>query len=76
MRGQGSIPGLHTMRISADGLRIYPRLPNPDRPRLSTNTDVRRKTGIAVFDEMLGGGIPAGYSRSSFARASRRARPA
>jgi circadian clock protein KaiC len=62
MRGQGSIPGLHTMRISADGLRIYPRLPNPDRPRLSTNTDVRRKTGIAVFDEMLGGGIPAGYS--------------
>jgi circadian clock protein KaiC len=62
MRGQGSIPGLHTMRISEEGLRIYPRLPNPDLPRTVPDTKIRRKTGIADFDQMLGGGIPAGYS--------------
>jgi circadian clock protein KaiC len=63
MRGQGSIPGLHTLKISGDGIRVYPRLPNPDRPRASTpDRETRRKTGIAAVDEMLGGGIPAGYS--------------
>ena len=29
MRGQGSTPGVHTMKISDAGIRIYPRLPNP-----------------------------------------------
>lgn len=63
MRGQGPIPGLHTMKISDAGIRIYPRLPNPDRPRAKpADPAVRRQTGIAGFDEMLGGGIPAGYS--------------
>lgn len=63
MRGQGSIPGLHTMKISDAGIRVYPRLPNPDRPRTKrSDRAIRRKTGIAAFDEMLGGGIPAGYS--------------
>ena len=63
MRGQGQVPGLHTMKISEAGLRVYPRLPNPDRPTArSTEHRQRRKTGIAGLDEMLGGGIPAGYS--------------
>ena len=63
MRGQGQIPGLHTMKISGAGVRVYPRLPNPDRPRARpVDRNVRRKTGIPTFDEMLGGGIPAGYS--------------
>jgi len=63
MRGQGQVPGLHTMKISEAGLRVYPRLPNPDRPAIrSTEHRQRRKTGIEGLDEMLGGGIPAGYS--------------
>ena len=63
MRGQGQVPGLHTMKISAAGLRIYPRLPNPDRPTTSsTDHRLRRRTGIQGLDAMLGGGIPAGYS--------------
>jgi circadian clock protein KaiC len=63
MRGQAPIPGLHTMRISDAGIRVYPRLPNPERPR-PKNVDhaTRRKTGVAALDDMLGGGIPAGYS--------------
>ena len=63
MRGQGPIPGLHTMKISAAGVRVYPRLPSADQVRSRTHLHhERRKTGIAAFDEMLGGGIPAGYS--------------
>lgn len=63
MRGQGPIPGLHTMKLSDAGVRVYPRLPNPDRPRPKiVDHAARRKTGIVAFDEMLGGGMPAGYS--------------
>lgn len=63
MRGQGQIPGLHTMKISDAGVRVYPRLPNPDRPRTAeADPSVRRGTGIAALDEMLGGGFPSGYS--------------
>lgn len=63
MRGQGQVPGLHTLKISEAGLRVYPRLPNPDRPTTRPiDHGQRRKTGVAGLDEMLGGGIPAGYS--------------
>jgi circadian clock protein KaiC len=63
MRGQSTIPGLHTVKISGEGLRIYPRLPNPEQVEAGhLNTTVRRATGIAELDEMLRGGIPTGYS--------------
>jgi circadian clock protein KaiC len=63
VRGQGQIPGLHTVKISDAGVRVYPRLPNPDRPTpRMTDPQQRRATGIAALDRMLGGGIPAGYS--------------
>src|SRR5688572_5978611 len=66
MRGQAPIPGLHTFRITEDGLRVFPRVilgpaalqhttpTEPERPRLST--------GVTRLDDMLGGGVPAGYS--------------
>jgi len=63
VRGQGQIPGLHTVKISGAGLRVYPRLPNPDRPTArSIDRQERRAIGVAALDKMLGGGIPAGYS--------------
>jgi circadian clock protein KaiC len=63
MRGQGQSPGLHTMRISDAGLRVYPRIPNPDehRPPMPEKS-VRRATGVAGLDEMMGGGIPTGFA--------------
>jgi len=63
MRGQASLLGLHTVKLSDAGVRVYPRLPNPDRPVVrAEKRDVRRGTGVAGIDEMLGGGIPSGYS--------------
>jgi circadian clock protein KaiC len=70
LRGQCDLPGLHTFRITADGVRVFPRLPKPeeDQPNErsaslpSTHHGQRLSTGVAGVDEMLHGGIPKGYS--------------
>ncbi len=63
MRGQAQIPGLQTMRITDDGLRIFPRIPKPEQTaRLFRPLDARLTTGVPVLDEMTGGGIPRGYA--------------
>jgi circadian clock protein KaiC len=62
LRGQASVPGLHTFRITADGLQAFPRTfglsgrvaRGPGRRRLSC--------GVAELDEMMGGGVPEGDS--------------
>jgi len=61
-RGQESMPGLHTCRITSEGLQIFPRsfglVDKKARPR-----PLRRiSTGVPSLDEMLGGGLPAGDS--------------
>jgi circadian clock protein KaiC len=59
MRGTAPLPGLHTMRITRDGVQVFPRilkrLIDTDNPR----PDVRLSVGVPELDEMLGGGIPA-----------------
>ena len=62
LRGQASIPGLHTFRITDEGLQTFPRnfglTGRVDKPR-----DRRRLScGIAALDAMMGGGIPEGDS--------------
>jgi circadian clock protein KaiC len=69
MRGQAPIPGLHTFRITGDGVQVFPRVivgaEETSRPAVA---GARRKPrerlslGVKGLDEMLGGGIPAGYS--------------
>ena len=67
LRGQGELPGLHTFRITADGLRVFPRIPKPHEDRTdgqhaSTTGPARLSTGLPALDDMLHGGIPRGYS--------------
>jgi circadian clock protein KaiC len=50
------------MRISGEGVRIYPRVLGPDDASKLESTGVRRGTGIAGLDAMIGGGIPPAYS--------------
>jgi circadian clock protein KaiC len=60
-RGMASMPGLHTMRLSSAGVRVFPR--TPERPEdVHPRGKGRLSTGIAGLDEMMGGGIPAGDS--------------
>lgn len=62
MRGQGQIPGLHTARISDAGYSVFPRLPTP--PEIPTEHPLQHRlsTGVPRLDELMGGGIPSGYS--------------
>jgi circadian clock protein KaiC len=67
MRGQANSQGSHTFRISKDGLHIFPRavVSRNAVPRAGASTPggpQRLSTGVAELDEMLGGGIPVGYS--------------
>ncbi len=62
MRGAAPTPGIHTFRISDDGIRVFPRAmrrPVHDRRPYSV---ARLSTGIPTLDEMLRGGIPCGDS--------------
>lgn len=65
MRGQATLPGLHSYRIDRSGIRVFtpahalvddrslaPVPPSPGRALL----------GIPELDTMLGGGLPRGYS--------------
>ncbi len=59
MRGQAPLPGLHTVRISKDGLDVFPRIIRRSLEPHRLPPDKRLSTGVAGVDEMLGGGIPA-----------------
>ena len=61
LRGQYSVPGLHTFRITDDGLHCFPRTFGlGDADHLKGRTRV--SSGVAKLDEMLNGGIPEGES--------------
>ena len=61
LRGVGPMPGLHTMRITSQGVQVFPRIPgNPPNQRGASER--RLSTGIAILDEMMSGGILAGDS--------------
>ena len=58
-RGRAPMPGLHTFRITGDGLQVFPRI--PEHTRLRHEQERRRlSTGVAGLDEMIGGGVVAG----------------
>jgi len=62
MRGQGQIPGLHTSRITDAGYTVFPRLLKPVEVITDDPLKHRLSTGSQGLDELLGGGIPSGYS--------------
>jgi circadian clock protein KaiC len=68
MRGLAQSPGLHTFRINKKGIEIFPRAISPVDPvhlqlKKAPATALRRlSTGVPALDEMMGGGLPAGYS--------------
>jgi circadian clock protein KaiC len=75
-RGSAPMPGLHTFRITDDGLQIFPRIPEQTRTRAPQRRE-RLSTGVPGLDEMIGGGVisgdavmltgPAGSGKSTIA---------
>ncbi len=58
-RGRAPMPGLHTFRITDDGLQVFPRIPEQTLKRVLAKPE-RQPTGVPGMDEMIGGGIIAG----------------
>ena len=64
MRGQAQSVGVHTFRINNSGIEIFPRavILSSMTDNISISGDKRLSMGVPVLDEMMGGGLPAGYS--------------
>lgn len=62
LRGQESVPGLHTFRITKDGLQSFPRTFGLTAESSHVKGKRRLSTGIRELDAMMGGGIPEGDS--------------
>ena len=63
MRGQPTLPGLHTFRISQAGLEVFaPAAAVSMADMESSSAGPRVKMGVPRLDDMLGGGLPRGYS--------------
>ncbi len=68
MRGHAIRPGMHTFRITAEGIEIFAAALAPDDSGARAARDDGRRDqallamGIPELDSMLGGGLPAGYS--------------
>ena len=62
LRGQEPKSGIHSFRITTDGIRVFPRTfsppQNPERPAEGR----RLSTGVPGLDALMGGGIPTGNS--------------
>lgn len=66
MRGQAQAPGLHTFRIGDEGIRIFPRaiVKGTISSEVTSvpGSEARVALGTPGLDDMLGGGLPVGYS--------------
>ena len=62
VRGQASVTGLHTFRITDDGVQTYPRTFGLVGEAGQVKGRRRLSTGISKLDALMGGGIPEGDS--------------
>jgi len=63
MRGQATQPGLHTFRIDERGVTVFARMQVEGPPRDTDEATADRVgMGIPGLDELMGGGLPRGYS--------------
>jgi circadian clock protein KaiC len=64
MRGQQTQAGLHTFRITTAGIKVFGPAHISTAPKEDPKKGLgsRLLTGVPRLDEMLGGGIPRGYS--------------
>ena len=62
LRGQNSVPGLHTVRISNHGLQAFSRTLGLVGKKVKPARRRRLSVGIAELDRMMGGGVLEGDS--------------
>ncbi len=60
IRGQQPLPGLHPVRLTWDGMQVFPRWPLAEPRMRRARPPERISAGFPELDALLGGGIPAG----------------
>jgi circadian clock protein KaiC len=59
-RGRSPMPGLHTFRITTEGIRVFPRIPEHSHRVVEAPGGQRIGSGVPGLDAIMGGGILAG----------------
>lgn len=62
MRGRHTVPGLHTFRITDEGVQCFPRTFGLDSVSEHVKGTRRLSTGLPELDKIMGGGLPEGDS--------------
>ncbi len=68
MRGQATSPGVHTFRMTDNGIEVFPSaVVHDDNGAMmevspSQRSQARLAMGVPQLDELMGGGLPSGYS--------------
>lgn len=62
LRGQASVPGMHTVRITRSGLQVFPRNFGFKGGYSKKESRNRLSSGIPKLDKLMGGGINDGDS--------------
>jgi len=64
MRGQATLPGLHTFRITDAGVTVFAPAERAITTQSRTEAEApsRLQMGVEGLDAMLGGGLPSGFS--------------
>ncbi len=62
LRGQATVSGLHTLRITDAGVQAFSRTMGLSARKRAGRSRKRLSTGVPALDEMMGGGIPEGDS--------------
>ncbi len=62
LRGQASVPGLHTFRITERGLQTFPRTFGLTEQSSHVKGRRRLSIGVRELDAVMGGGVPEGDS--------------
>jgi circadian clock protein KaiC len=62
LRGQASVSGMHTIRITNAGLHVFPRTYGLVGKERQERSNRRMSIGAPELDKMMGGGIPEGDS--------------
>lgn len=66
LRGAATLPGLHTFRMTSAGVHVFAPaailVPSGSEARQDLSHLTRVPMGVPGLDEMLGGGLPRGYS--------------
>lgn len=62
LRGQASVPGMHTFRITDAGVQAFSRTLGLTGRKNTVPGAKRLSMGVPELDEMLGGGVPEGDS--------------